>query len=207
MFGRLRSFYSPADANQPKRLININALIEQAAASDQTALAWSGAQPGGDDPPRTGPCASETPLLLADAAELRELLTNLIFNAVDAMPEGGTLRLHTRLEPSPGSETITESDGILVLEVADTGTGMSEETRRRCLEPFFTTKGDEGTGLGLAMVYGTVQRHGGVIDLRSTLGEGTTFILHLPLRPPGEPGASGGIGRSGQPTIARVGGG
>ena len=77
---------------------------------------------------------------------------------------------------------MTESDGAVLLEVSDTGTGMSEETRRRCLEPFFTTKGTRGTGLGLAMVYGTVQRHGGSIELHSAPGQGTRFVLRFPLR-------------------------
>ncbi len=69
----------------------------------------------------------------------------------------------------------------MLLEVADTGVGMSEETRRRCLEPFFTTKGTRGTGLGLAMVYGTVQRHGGSIDLQSPPAQGTTVHPAVPL--------------------------
>ena len=102
---------------------------------------------------------------------IRELLTNLIFNAVDAMPEGGTITLGTML------------DGRAVrLSVSDTGTGMTEETRRRCLEPFYTTKGTTGTGLGLAMVQGIVQRHNGTVDVESQFGHGTTFIIRLPLQ-------------------------
>ena len=85
-------------------------------------------------------------------------------------PGGGEITLRTR-----------QQEGDLVLEVADTGTGMDEDTRARCLEPFFTTKGQKGTGLGLAMVYGTMQRHGGRIELHSAPGEGTTFRLLLPL--------------------------
>ena len=178
MFGRLRSFYRPADANQPKRPVDVNAMIEQAVAL--TKPRWHGqALNQGITIHAVLDLAPELPMVTADGSELREMLTNLIFNAVDAMPGGGTLRVGTRLEPA-----MNGSDERLVLEVADTGTGMSEETRRRCLEPFFTTKGDEGTGLGLAMVYGTVQRHGGTIDLRSVLGQGTTFTLRLPLHPP-----------------------
>ena len=109
------------------------------------------------------------------------MLTNLIFNAVDALPEGGAITLRTSLEEPPAG---SESPDTLVLEVADTGVGMSEETRQRCLEPFFTTKGTRGTGLGLAMVYGTLQRHGGSIELRSAPGAGTQFILRFPLRSP-----------------------
>ena len=106
---------------------------------------------------------------------IRELLTNLIFNAVDAMPEGGTITLGTMM------------DGNSVrLSVRDTGTGMSEEVQRRCLEPFFTTKGTGGTGLGLAMVQGIVQRHNGTVDIESKLGHGTTFIIRLPIQHAGK---------------------
>src|SRR5437016_7696381 len=69
-----------------------------------------------------------------------------------------------------------------MLEVSDTGIGMDEETRKRCLEPFFSTKGKRGTGLGLAMVYGVIKRHEGAIDIQSEPGQGTTFHLSLPVR-------------------------
>jgi CheY-like chemotaxis protein len=86
------------------------------------------------------------------------------------MPEGGTLTLATR--------TI---DGRASLEVGDSGIGMDEETRRRCLEPFFTTKGERGTGLGLAMVYGFAQRHGAEIRIDSAPGEGTRIHISFPV--------------------------
>jgi CheY-like chemotaxis protein/anti-sigma regulatory factor (Ser/Thr protein kinase) len=98
---------------------------------------------------------------------VREALINLVFNAVDAMPTGGRLVIRTRM----GSE------GRVCIEVADSGVGMDEETRRRCLEPFFTTKGERGTGLGLAMVYGVMQRQGGDVEVESTPGAGTTMRL------------------------------
>jgi CheY-like chemotaxis protein len=110
------------------------------------------------------------PPVAGNDADLREILVNLLFNAVDAMTQDGTITVRTR----PAGE-------FCVLEVQDEGTGMSEEVRQRCLEPFFTTKGEKGTGLGLAMVYGVVQRHGGTIDVRSAVGEGTTFIIQLPV--------------------------
>src|SRR6266404_5189480 len=107
-------------------------------------------------------------------SEIREALINLIFNAVDAMPSGGVLTLRTRIvERSLGPPKLR---GVVV-EVADSGVGMDEDTRRRCQEPFFTTKGERGTGLGLAMVYGTVQRHGADIEIESTAGKGTTVRL------------------------------
>ena len=180
MFNRLREFYRPADAGKSRQLLDLNALVEQAAAL--TRPRWHGQALGqGVTIELCCELAPGLPELLADAAELREMLTNLIFNAVDALPEGGTITLRTALEAAPAAD---DSLGTLVLEVADTGVGMSEETRRRCLEPFFTTKGTRGTGLGLAMVYGTLQRHGGSIDLRSAPGAGTRFSLRFPLNSP-----------------------
>jgi CheY-like chemotaxis protein len=104
-------------------------------------------------------------------SEIREALTNLVFNAVDAMPQGGTLTLRTRSIPGEAGHEQA------LIEVVDTGAGMDEETRRRCLEPFFTTKGERGTGLGLAMVYGVIQRNGGSIEIDSAPGAGTTVRL------------------------------
>ncbi len=117
------------------------------------------------------------PEIVGNESELREALTNLVLNAVDAMPEGGKLLIRTRpRRRSQGAPTHT------FLEVTDTGTGMDEETRRRCLEPFFSTKGKRGTGLGLAMVYGIVERHEGKIEIESALGRGTTMRLVFPVR-------------------------
>ena len=100
-------------------------------------------------------------------SEIREALVNLVFNAVDAMPEGGTLTLRTKVSHRP-----TRQPTASHVEVSDTGIGMDEDTRRRCLEPFFTTKGERGTGLGLAMVYGIVQRHSADIEIESARGQG-----------------------------------
>jgi CheY-like chemotaxis protein/anti-sigma regulatory factor (Ser/Thr protein kinase) len=118
--------------------------------------------------------AADLPPVAGSEHEIREALTNLILNAVDAMPDGGTLTIRTRL-----TETASHAPDNLPLrhahiEVSDTGRGMDEETRRRCLEPFFTTKGERGTGLGLPMVYGMVQRHSADIEIESAPGKGTT---------------------------------
>jgi len=118
------------------------------------------------------------PPVMGNASELREAATNLIFNAVDAMPEGGTIGVRTRSARS--------SSGLanhVVLEIADSGVGMDEETRRRCLEPFFTTKGERGTGLGLAMVYGAAQRHRAVLGIDSAPGKGTRVSLEFAAAP------------------------
>ena len=102
-------------------------------------------------------------------AALREAITNLIFNAVDALPRGGTIKLGT-----------CRSGDHVIIEVSDTGTGMSEEVQARVFDPFYTTKGERGTGLGLASVLTVVERHGGTIELESLLGRGTTFRMRFP---------------------------
>jgi len=112
----------------------------------------------------------ETPPVRADAAELREALTNLVLNGLDAMPSGGRLTLRTAAE------------GPRVrCEVADTGLGMPAHVRERAFEPFFSTKLEKGSGLGLSIVYGIVTRLGGEIAVESTPGAGSTFILWLPV--------------------------
>jgi PAS domain S-box-containing protein len=111
----------------------------------------------------------DIPFVNAKESRLREVLLNLILNAIDAMPKGGTITLRTGLE----------SDRV-VLEIRDTGVGMTDDVRKRCFEPFFTTKGDEGTGLGLPLTYGFVQRHKGTIDIDSELGKGTVITIRLP---------------------------
>lgn len=109
-------------------------------------------------------------------SEIREVLTNLIFNAVDAMPKGGDLRIATRAEA-----------GAARLIVSDTGTGMPPLVRERLFEPFFTTKGVRGTGLGLSTVYGIIRRHGGEIAVQSVEQGGTRFEITLPLARPNAP--------------------
>ena len=120
--------------------------------------------------------APDLPKILGAENELRDALTNLLLNAVDAMPDGGTITLRTRLDAR---------DNEVIVEVQDNGVGMSETTRSRCLEPFFTTKGERGTGLGLPMVFGMVQRHGGELEIDSELGRGTTMRLIFPCAPTG----------------------
>jgi PAS domain S-box-containing protein len=115
----------------------------------------------------------EIPTIAGEAAELREALTNIVFNALDAMPSGGTVSLTTR-----------RSGDSVFCAVRDTGIGMPDAARRRVFDPFFTTKGERGTGLGLSVVYGIVTRHGGSIEVESRLGRGTTFTIRLPIRVP-----------------------
>jgi len=110
-----------------------------------------------------------------NASELREVFVNLIVNAVDAMPQGGSLHIWCQRRGER-----------LRLRLADTGTGMSEEVRERIFEPFYTTKGVHGTGLGLAVSYGIIERHEGLISVESKSGKGTTFYIDLPLAEPTE---------------------
>lgn len=108
--------------------------------------------------------------IMGDAGELREVLVNMVFNAVDAMPTGGTLTLSTR----------RAEDGVAIA-ISDTGVGMSEDVRTRIFDPFFTTKGKAGMGLGLSVSYGIIRRHEGTVDVESYVGRGSTFRIKLPV--------------------------
>ncbi|HEY2780240.1 MAG TPA: ATP-binding protein [Steroidobacteraceae bacterium] len=164
---RMREFYRHREPELTLVPVPINRMVHEVL--DLTRARWS------DMPQKRGividsrtDLEPDLPAFMGVESEIREALTNLIFNAVDAMADGGTMTLRTG--------TVAHGARVYV-EICDTGVGMSEETRQRCLEPFFTTKGERGTGLGLAMVYGTLQRHSGDIEIESTLGEGTTMRL------------------------------
>jgi signal transduction histidine kinase len=175
--GRLREFYRANEEHEKFSPVDLSKLVEQAV--NLTKPKWKDQAQAAGATVRVVPELSAVPPIAGEEPALRELLTNLIFNAVDAMPDGGTITIRTRRD-----------GGRVVLEVADTGTGMSEEVRRRCLEPFFSTKGERGTGLGLSMVFGIVQRHGGEIDIRSAVGKGTTFVITFPPQAAGEVAAN-----------------
>jgi len=189
---RLREFYRQRDSKEALQSLNLNDLSRQVI--DMTRPRWR------DIPQSRGVMIemrtdfdANLATLVGIESELREALTNLILNAVDAIPTGGTITVRTRVGSRGSSDTPTH----VLLEVGDTGVGMSEETRKRCLEPFYSTKGKRGTGLGLAMVYGVMERHGGQIEIDSEPGKGTVMKLILPIRrlagagpvENGEPGA------------------
>jgi signal transduction histidine kinase/ActR/RegA family two-component response regulator/uncharacterized protein YigA (DUF484 family) len=111
----------------------------------------------------------DVPLIIGSPSELREVLTNILFNAIDAMPEGGKVTISTNYQ-----------DDWVEVGIADTGIGMTEEVKRKVFDPFFTTKGVTNSGLGMSVSYGIVKRHGGAILIESEMGKGTTFVLHLP---------------------------
>jgi signal transduction histidine kinase/ActR/RegA family two-component response regulator len=167
---RLREFYREREPESAMRPVNLNALIRQTV--ELTRARWA------DMPQQRGITISvrqelETrlPPVLGYDNELREALTNLIFNAVDALPQGGEILLRTR--------TTAATPPRVLLEVADNGAGMDETTVQRCMEPFFTTKGERGTGLGLATVFGTAKRHAASVDIESAPGKGTTLRLEF----------------------------
>jgi signal transduction histidine kinase/ActR/RegA family two-component response regulator/PAS domain-containing protein len=162
---RMREYYRQREPQTDLTAVRLNDLIRQ--VTELTRARWQTLpqQSGTVIELRTS-LSDQLPEAMGIESEIREALTNLIFNAVDAMPQGGILTVTSRA-----------GEATVLVEVTDTGTGMDEETRLKCLEPFFTTKGERGTGLGLAMVYGIMKRHGGSIEIDSTPGLGTTMRL------------------------------
>jgi GAF domain-containing protein/CheY-like chemotaxis protein len=154
--------------DQPTQPVDLNQVVQEAV--EMTRPRWQDESQSRAIEVRLTVDLAPLPAIDGQAPELREALTNLILNAVDALPHGGDVRIATRLR-----------DGRVEVVVADTGVGMSDSVRRRIFEPFFSTKGPSGTGLGLAMVYGIVSRHGGEILVDSAEGAGATFTVRLPL--------------------------
>ena len=164
---RMREFYRPREAQLEHAPVDANKLVHQVI--DLTRARWN------DMPQERGmvirlheTLEQELPAIMGADSEIRDAVTNLVLNAVDAMPEGGELTLRSFRDAA------TNRVGI---EVTDTGLGMSDDVRARCLEPFFTTKGERGTGLGLAMVYGMARRHEAELQIDSAPGKGTTVRL------------------------------
>ncbi|HWF07360.1 MAG TPA: ATP-binding protein [Bryobacteraceae bacterium] len=175
--GRMREFYRRGETRVALKPVDLNKLARQVV--DLTRARWH------DIPMQRGvviemrtELASGLPPVSGSESEIREALTNLVFNAADAMPQGGTITIGT-----------LSGGGSVRIRVEDTGIGMDEETRRRCLEPFFTTKGERGTGLGLAMVYGVAQRQNADLDIASVPGEGTIVSLVFSAADSGEAAA------------------
>jgi signal transduction histidine kinase len=170
---RMREFYRQREPEMTLTLVNVNRTVE--SVIELTRAKWF------DLPQQNGfsidlrmEFAPDLPGIMGAEGEIRDALTNLIFNAVDAMPSGGALTVRTAAKRAGGDSQ------LVIVEVVDTGVGMDEETRRRCLEPFFTTKGERGTGLGLAMVYGMIQRHSAEFEIDSSVGTGTTMRIAFP---------------------------
>jgi signal transduction histidine kinase/ActR/RegA family two-component response regulator len=179
---RLREFYRRRTDVEELACVDINQLIEEVI--ELTRPRWRDqAQREGNSIQIRPELQADLPLLPSDPGDLREALINLIFNAVDALPQSGTITLASRLANGVRSDQTVVGKQELVIEVRDNGMGMDEKTRQRCLEPFFSTKAQRGgTGLGLAMVYGMMQRHEGSIEIESAPGCGTCVRLTFPIR-------------------------
>lgn len=178
---RLRDFYRPRQHTDVFVSVDLKSIVEEIIPLTQPK--WRDQARARNKVIRIESDLEDVAPILGNPAELRELLVNLVFNAVDAMPDGGLITLRTR--SLPGSASV---------DVEDTGTGMTEEVRQRCLEPFFTTKGEHGTGLGLSTVFGIVRRHDGSLDIDTKPGRGTIFrlVFHTATKsaaasPPGDP--------------------
>ena len=166
---RMRDFYRKREQQVVLERVDLNQVLH--GVIELTRSRWK------DLPQERGVVISvhteltaRLPQILGAENEIRDAVTNLVLNAIDAMPDGGVLTLRTRV-----------SGPSLYVEVTDTGVGMDEETKRHCLEPFFTTKGERGTGMGLAMVYGMIERHSAELQIDSAPGKGTTMRLVFPL--------------------------
>jgi signal transduction histidine kinase/CheY-like chemotaxis protein len=172
---RIKEFYRGREANVAGTPVDIKHLLGQVV--ELTQARWA------DMPQARGIVievktehAEHVPPILGVQGEIRDAVTNLVFNAVEAMPSGGALTLRSYA-----------TQHHVTVEVCDTGIGMTEEVRARCLDPFFTTKGERGTGLGLAMVYGMAERHGAAIEIDSEPGAGTLVRLVFPAATSSEP--------------------
>ncbi|HXG46755.1 MAG TPA: ATP-binding protein, partial [Methylomirabilota bacterium] len=160
------------------RLFDLNAVVRDAERMLARLI--------GDDVTLLTDLAPNVVPVRADPGQFHQVLLNLAVNARDAMPRGGTLTIRTVEREL--RETIADVGGpeaapgrYVILEVCDTGVGISEEVKPYLFEPFFTTKEDgKGTGLGLSTVYGIVKQSGGYVEVESTVGRGTTFRIYLP---------------------------
>jgi PAS domain S-box-containing protein len=166
---RLREFYRRREEDEIFMPVNLNQQVKQAI--ELTQPKWKGQAQSNGITISIETDLQKVPIISGNESDLRGVLTNLIINSVDAMKENGTITLRTR-----------HKGKHVVLEVSDTGIGMTEKVKQRCFEPFFTTKIEHGTGLGLSIVYGIIQRHEGTIEVDSELGKGTTFIISLPIQ-------------------------
>jgi signal transduction histidine kinase len=164
---RLREFYRYRAENELFTPVLLNDLIQQVISLTQPRWKDQAQANGVQVTIKTD--LQNIPTISGIESELREMLFNIVFNSIDAIPGSGSITFRTSVR-----------DGMALLEIADTGTGMTEDVRSRCLEPFFSTKDKHGTGLGLGIVYGIIRRHGGSIDIKSAPGEGTTVSITLP---------------------------
>jgi signal transduction histidine kinase/ActR/RegA family two-component response regulator len=182
---RMSEFYRRREHRDQLHLVQVDLLVQQVI--DLTGPCWRDiAQGQGIVIEMKTEFRDPLPQLYCNESELREAMTNIILNAVDAMPQGGQITIAGRSVTLPSQSGQDETKRThLILEFRDNGTGMDEATRQRCLEPFFSTKRQRGgSGLGLAMVYGAMERHEGHIEIESAVDKGTTIRLIFPVREP-----------------------
>jgi len=171
----LRLFYRTNHGDDGGEPVDANTVVERAIA--EMAGRWSHAAHAGHaggQPPVVELQLGPTPPLLGRRRDLEDALVNLLSNAHDATRHGGTIVVETRA-----------ADGHVILEVRDSGSGMTDTTRQRCMEPFFSTKGPHAAGIGLTVVYGVAQSHGGHVDIESREGKGTRVSMVLPVKSDG----------------------
>ncbi len=168
---RLYEFTHIRDSQESEGTIDMKELLEQCI--QLTHPKWSSQAQAEGRTIRFEKDYQDVPPLSGRGSDVREVITNLIFNAVDAMPKGGTITLRTYAE-----------DDRVIVEVSDNGTGMNQEVRDHCLDPFYSTKGNHGAGLGLWMTYWIVRRHKAMMDIESKEGEGTKVTLRFPVLEP-----------------------
>jgi len=164
---QMLGFYRPQKDATP---IDVNTLIDEAEALVAKRLRSAKVT-------FVRELAAELPEVRGAADQIKQVLLNLFLNAVEAMPKGGTLTVTTRAGDAEGDIPFA----AVRIEVRDTGEGMDKDTEARIFEPFFSTKTERGTGLGLWVSHGIVQGHGGTLKVRSRIGVGTTFIIALPI--------------------------
>jgi signal transduction histidine kinase len=165
-------FYRPSDEGRIPT--DLNALLENVVALLKNQLQQGGIEVDLE-------LAPDLPLIIATGDHLKQVFLNIVINALEAMPQGGRLEMATRHVWERGDHKKTYADaGFVEIEFADTGVGIPAEHINNIFDPFFTTK-SKGMGLGLSVSYGIVERHGGQIQVESEVGEGTTFIVRLPV--------------------------
>lgn len=166
---RLREFYR-SDTSATLLPVRIEELLD--AAIETTQPKWKEEMQARNVSIQIRRQYLTTPSFHGNAALLREVFVNMILNAVDASPNGGTITLST-----------CEKGGRIHVRITDEGVGMDAEACRRCIEPFYTTKNDQGSGLGLSVCYGIIRRHSGTLTIDSEPGRGTTIEVQLPVAP------------------------
>ncbi len=164
---RMRKFFRPREEDTLTP-IDLNTVIKDAV--EITKPRWKEEAQAAGQNIEIQTELEDVPYVLGNESEINEVLTNLIFNAVDAMPKGGFITIKTAVQ-----------NNKVLMQFTDTGTGMSKETQQKCLDPFFTTKGAGGSGLGLAAVKGIVQRHSGELSVNSSQEGGTRFDIAFPV--------------------------